>query len=259
MQASSMSSSIQTETVETDAITQYLETTFGEDNVINEVTATPEPIILTPSDQTESAAETDMAAASSSSSMDAEEGDMQMNSAGDTIFIVGEVENFSPLFGSDEGEFIAGRYSDSILFGFGGDDTLVGDLEGEGNDELFAGSGNDEVLGNDGNDILFGEEGEDNLIGGAGDDYLRGGADDDNLFGGTGTDIFAAFLGEGNDVVFDFEADRDIIGLGSGLTFDQLTLTQEGRTTVISLDGVRLISVLNTTATNFTQDTFLSV
>lgn len=238
-------------TSSTDALTQYQEKTFGEDNPLNEVMSDETADIIDVPSAPASYVEVETSMAS----------DAVVNGAASSepIFLIGEVGDSSPLFGSNEDEFIAGRFGDSVLFGNGGQDTLVGDLEGSGNDKLFAGSGDDEVLGNGGDDIVFGEEGDDFLFGGAGNDYLRGGEGDDSLFGGEGTDIFAVFSGEGTDTVFDFEASRDIIGLGCGVTFDQLTLTQVGNATVISHNGETLINVLNTTATNFTQDTFLSV
>lgn len=234
---------------ETDALTQYLEETFGADNPLNEVMAEDDSLTISVAPN----------AASASTSAATTEMSMMSASASEPIFLINEVGETDELFGSNDGEFIAGRFGDSVLFGNGGEDTLIGDLEGEGNDKLFAGKGNDEVLGNGGDDILFGEEGNDNLFGGAGNDYLRGGDGNDNLFGGEGTDIFAVFPGSGTDVVFDFEADKDLIGLGGGITFGQLTLTQEGRNTVISFNDEELVAVLNTTATNFTEDTFLSV
>lgn len=247
-----LDSSTTNNTAETDPLTEYVEATFGEDNPLIEVMAAPASIVLPPaSSETASLmeVETSMTPSSASSSGASEE----------TIFLINEVGDPDELFGSNQAEFIAGRFGDSVLFGNGGNDTLIGDLEGEGNDKLFAGQGDDEVLGNGGDDIVFGEEGDDSLFGGAGNDYLRGGEGDDFLFGGEGTDIFAIFPGSGKDIVFDFEAPRDIIGLGGGLTFGQLTLTQQGSETVISANGEELAVVLNTTATNFTEQTFLSV
>jgi len=243
---------------ETDALTQYLETTFGTDNPLNELVAQ--------SSSTQKAS-TESSSESGSESDSSTEADTTMTSSSslasadstETIFLINEVGSPDQLFGSNEDEFIAGRFGDSVLFGNGGNDTLLGDLEGAGNDKLFAGQGNDEVLGNDGDDIVFGEEGDDSLFGGNGNDYLRGGAGNDFLFGGEGTDIFAVFSGDGKDTVFDFEASKDIIGLGGGLTFGQLTLSQVGKSTVISANGEELVAVLNTTADNFTEDTFLSV
>ena len=105
---------------------------------------------------------------------------------------------------------------------------------------------------------MVGEAGDDFLFGDEGNDYLRGGEGVDSLFGGAGADIFAIFPDEGIDTVFDFDADQDLIGLGGGLTFDQLTIEQEGDATVISANGETLVNILNTTATNFTAAAFLS-
>lgn len=86
------------------------------------------------------------------------------------------------------------------VFGGMGDDTLLGDAQGNdlqgnqgndfldgesGNDILWGGDGQDVVLGGAGADLLFGQGGRDLLIGGLGADMLSGGSDDDLLIGGT--------------------------------------------------------------------------
>lgn len=246
-----------------DPLDQILEASLEESSPIEEVMAAPESIVIPVESMASTSdslaeVETDLLSGSSAASAEMETGSSDMLPSG-PIFLIGTVGDSSALFGSNEDEFIAGRFGDSVLFGNGGQDTLIGDLEGSGNDKLFAGQGDDEVLGNGGDDIIFGEEGDDSLFGGAGNDFLRGGQGKDNLFGGEGTDIFAVSQGSGTDVVFDFEAPRDIIGLSDGITFGQLTLTQKGRSTVISFNSEDLVIVNNTTATNFTADTFLSV
>jgi RTX calcium-binding nonapeptide repeat (4 copies)/Calpain family cysteine protease len=72
-------------------------------------------------------------------------------------------------------------------YGFGGDDTLIGD---EGNDILDGGDGNDTLKGWGGNDKLLGGAGVDKIFGGGGDDYLHGGTGMDELYGEGGTDTF---------------------------------------------------------------------
>ncbi|MCW9035547.1 MAG: DUF642 domain-containing protein, partial [Rhodospirillales bacterium] len=83
---------------------------------------------------------------------------------------------------------------------------IIGDLldGGDGNDELYAGSGHDVLRGGDGNDIL------------------NGGAGNDLLSGGEGDDTFEFDLGDGNDIITDFE-DGDTIDLDA--LFDALNAT----------------------------------
>jgi Ca2+-binding RTX toxin-like protein len=84
-----------------------------------------------------------------------------------------------------------------VLYGLEGDDDLYGL---GGNDIIYGGDGRDEIYGDDGNDTLYGGEG------------------DDNLTGGTGKDRFIyEDIGDGDDVIFDFEvgtgADADVLNL----------------------------------------------
>ena len=55
-----------------------------------------------------------------------------------------------------------------------------------------------------------------------GNDYLEGGKD---------KDIFVLTVGEGIDVIAYFENKKDLLGLGNGLTFGQLTILQEEKNT----------------------------
>jgi Ca2+-binding RTX toxin-like protein len=121
----------------------------------------------------------------------------------------------------------------------GGNDTLNG---GAGSDALYgdatyyssyygAGAGgHDSLVGGDGDDSLYGDAvylslavgGNDTLEGGAGNDILSGGGGDDTLVGGEGNDYLtftgvASFSDLGTDVVEDFTASDDLIGLSSAL------------------------------------------
>lgn len=61
----------------------------------------------------------------------------------------------------------AGSYHNWAIYGYGGDDILVG---ANGNDALFGGSGDDDLYGGYGNDTLSGGTGWNYLSGGAGYD-----------------------------------------------------------------------------------------
>ncbi len=60
-----------------------------------------------------------------------------------------------------------------------------------------------------GDDFLNGDENANTLTGGAGDDILDGWDGDDTLYGGSGADLFYKGVGEGNDVIADFEVGVD--------------------------------------------------
>lgn len=140
------------------------------------------------------------------------------------------------LFGSAVSDTIAGGLGSDQIFGEAGDDVLRGDLNSRdsqgtagGDDIIYGGAGNDRIGGKGGNDTLFGDAGDDVLYGDAGDDLLRGGAGNDTLYGdakgSSGLDTFILAAGEGTDMIMDFTAGQDLIGLAGGLTFGQLSLS----------------------------------
>lgn len=177
-------------------------------------------------------------------------------------FVVGQPGDSSPLFGfSQSDDFVIGRAGASTLFGFSGNDTLKGDLEEPGGDDaLFGGQGNDLLLGGNGNDSLFGGDDEDTLLGEGGNDFLRGGAGNDTYIGGEGADIFVLASGEGVDVITDFDANNDLIGLADGLSFGQVYRVQQGANTVIGTYAGEVLAIaINSNASQFTENAFLTV
>jgi len=165
--------------------------------------------------------------------------------------------NPSPIIGTDGDDFLAGDRSNDTISGLRGNDTLDGldgndrmyahqgnDLleGGNGDDSLYGGKGNDTLLDNNGEDVLFGDRASDSLIGGEGNDTLYGGKGNDTLFGslgndcligGLGSDRFLLGLDAGTDTILDFEDDKDLLILASGITFSQLAITQSNSATLI--------------------------
>ena len=136
-----------------------------------------------------------------------------------------------------------------------GNDSLFG---GKGSDTLLGGTGDDALFGGRGADILNGGDGNDILLGGKGDDLLTGGLGSDTLTGGAGNDKFLLSTNFGTDTITDFEIGKDLLVLGSGLSFSQLTIAQGSGATLIrfaqtgeilaSLSGVSASSI---SAANF--------
>ncbi|NQZ70099.1 MAG: hypothetical protein HRT89_18765, partial [Lentisphaeria bacterium] len=121
------------------------------------------------------------------------------------------------------------RYADIILTGSGNDTINADDGDdqvdaGAGNDLVNAGDGNDTIFGNDGNDEIRGDDGDDIIFGNDGDDRLVGGLGDDLIIGGLGNDII---IGDG-DVVFNVDANRDILTNSAGLPDFTVTDIYEG-------------------------------
>lgn len=145
------------------------------------------------------------------------------------------------LEGQNGDDWLSGNNGNDKLTGGKGDDHLHGDF---GDDHVGGGDGNDIVVGEAGNDVLNGGDGKDILYGEEGSDIISGGKGCDQLYGGLHSyiikdDIFVFNVGEGSfpfsqaDVIHDFENRIDKIGLGSGLTFDDLIISNNGNDCVI--------------------------
>jgi Ca2+-binding RTX toxin-like protein len=166
-------------------------------------------------------------------------------------------QNSSPIIGTDGDDMLAGDRGNDTISGKQGNDTLSGldgnDLiyahqdndfleGGNGDDTFYGGKGNDTLIGNNGEDVLFGDGASDSQIGGEGNDTLYGGKGNDTLFGslgndcligGLGSDRFLLGLDAGTDTILDFEDEKDLLTLASGITFSQLAITQSNSATVI--------------------------
>ncbi|KAM3116326.1 calcium-binding protein [Phormidesmis sp. 146-33] len=177
-----------------------------------------------------------------------------------TVSFLNDLNNRTKGF-DDSDDVINGQGGDDTLWGLSGNDLLRG---GAGNDTLLGGLGKDYLAGGEGNDTLFGQEWDDFLVGNQGDDLLFGGSGHNTLVGGLGKDTFA-LTGEGTDLVLDFTVGQDRLGLASGLTFDQLTLTQgtgvNASSTWVKLNstGDLLMTLNNVQASALMRDVFASV
>ncbi|MGR0187650.1 Calx-beta domain-containing protein [Azospirillum aestuarii] len=170
-------------------------------------------------------------------------------------WLMGEDGNDTAI-GGDGNDVLFGMNGNDLLTGDAGNDTLVGGdgddsiLGGVGDDLIGGGAGDDLIDGGDGNDALVGEDGNDTLFGGAGDDVLWGFGGDDWLIGGAGKDIFAFTLGGGNDYVFEFNPDEDILGFAiAGISIADIKASAQtvGKNTVFTLSDKSTITVVGLT------------
>lgn len=114
------------------------------------------------------------------------------------------------------------------LYGYGGDDTLVGSSlaekldGGDGNDTVSGGGGSDTLYGGAGNDLLAGDDGDDAIGGSGGNDTLIGGLGSDTLYGGSGKDVFrfGAVADTDADHGFDHIISFDAPGKAAGDVID---------------------------------------
>ncbi|MEW6292453.1 MAG: calcium-binding protein [Pseudomonadota bacterium] len=113
---------------------------------------------------------------------------------------------------------------DDIVDALAGNDYLYGR---GGNDWLMGGDDHDYLYGEGGNDRLEGGGGVDRLDGGAGDDMLVGGKGDDTLIGGNGSDTYFFDIGDGQDVVSNWDSTPgkvDRLVFGNGIAPESVTL-----------------------------------
>ncbi|MCH5263932.1 MAG: hypothetical protein J1F42_13565, partial [Lachnospiraceae bacterium] len=142
---------------------------------------------------------------------------------------IAEVCDSSTYLGTDENDSYSGTAFRDILFGGGGSDTLKG---------------------NDGNDVLYGEEGDDNLYGEDGEDILIGGTGNDYLYGGYGNDTYIFNLGDGADIISEYENSRtegkeDRIVFGEGISVEDIRMRREGNNLIIEYGDGDSVTVQN--------------
>jgi hypothetical protein len=158
--------------------------------------------------------------------------------------------------GSDSDERMNGNSGRDTLIGGCGSDTVRGGqdfdiLYGEcGSDILIGNRGDDYAYGGTENDFIRGGKGNDALVGESGNDLLIGDAGIDRLWGGEGRDLFVLRTEEGAtsgeigstqpppagtfndepvpaDFILDYNpAEGDVIGLASGLTRNDIVLSE---------------------------------
>ena len=163
------------------------------------------------------------------------------------------------VLGGSGNDFVSGGDDRDIVRGGSGNDVVDGGMH---DDFLMGDTGNDHILGGHGWDRLFGGEGNDFLEGGSGDDLLVGGAGDDLMIGGAGKDHFVYFENAGNDVIREFELDKDVIDLRllpEAIRYSELTIVdmEDGCGVTITheaLDGsieIRGVAASDLSASNF--------
>ena len=181
---------------------------------------------------------------------------LEGGSGGDTLSGGGDRDH---VLGGSGNDRVYGGADRDIVRGGSGNDYVDG---GSGDDFLMGDTGNDHIMGDAGWDRLLGGEGDDFLEGGSGDDVMVGGAGDDLMTGGAGKDHFVYFENAGNDVIREFELDKDVIDLRllpEAIRFSDLSIAdmEDGcgvRITHEALDGsieIRGIAASDLSASNF--------
>ena len=129
----------------------------------------------------------------------------------------------SALHGSEGEDCIRGY---AATYGYSEDETF---LAGAGDDIVYGAAGNDTMYGEAGNDILYGENGNDILIGGLGNDVL---------IGGNGAELYIHNLGDGDDIIQNYDASedrkKDRLVFGEGISAEDIEISRENRNMVLT-------------------------
>lgn len=169
-------------------------------------------------------------------------------------------------WGSREGETLIGDSNPTQLrdqlFGYQGSDTLRG---GNGDDYLNGGSGNDQLEGGAGRDVLWGVIGFDQATGGTDEDFFVlssdagiAASDDEGFLTITDFDSAVDKL-VGAPALLDSTDGQNIVELSTKITFDNLSITQQGNDADIRLatSGERLALLKNTAVNEVTEGVFI--
>lgn len=178
------------------------------------------------------------------------------------------------LAGMDGDDRMNGQSGQDVLIGGLGDDTYIVNLkqdtvienDGEGHDLIISavsaslaktgqsiedltlrGDRDATGVGNALANNIIGNEGANRLFGRGGDDTLSGGAGDDWLLGGGGNDIFSFDLGDGDDLVADFDPTRDRLEFGASIDPADIVVEHQDDGTMITYsasDQVFLADIL---------------
>ncbi|WP_282445552.1 putative Ig domain-containing protein [Massilia antarctica] len=135
-----------------------------------------------------------------------------------------------------------GNGADNVLLGNSGNNFMSGY---GGNDILQGGAGNDSLTDNMGKNLFDGGRGVDTLSGGAAADFFIGGAGNDIINPGAGIDIIAFNRGDGSDVVNPSTGLDNVISLGHGIGYGDLTFNKVGSDLLLGTGAGEQINLKN--------------
>ncbi|WP_295091361.1 hypothetical protein [Ruminococcus sp.] len=127
---------------------------------------------------------------------------------------------------------------------------------------VLSSDSDDSIKGISGSDIIYAENGNDTLDGAEGDDILVGGEGNDRIIGGAGTDIYYLNLGDGFDVIYDYEwnggSKSDKIVFGEGIKAEDLKLSRSDNNIVIKYSENDQVTIEHAYASSYdTRDFFV--
>ena len=165
-----------------------------------------------------------------------------------------ESPEFEPVFGTIDGDTIEIEGTGQLIFAGDLNDLIDASVGSEGNNRIYAGSGDDTLILESG-DRFLGVEGSDRFFVTSGGENI--------ITGGTGADQFWIVSGEIPDavnIITDFTSGEDVIGIaGLGISFDDLSISQQGDDALITASGSDLAILQGIEATTLVADDFTLV
>ncbi|MDJ0531060.1 MAG: alkaline phosphatase [Xenococcaceae cyanobacterium MO_207.B15] len=168
--------------------------------------------------------------------------------------VANQAPGFDPVFGSVEADITEVSGSNQLVFAGAEDDLIDASIASEGGNRIYASSGDDTLILGTG----------DRLVGGdGGDRFFTTTGGDNTITGGEGADQFwitTAQIPESANIVTDFMNDEDVIGIaGLGISFSDLTFTDNDLGAVVSVDGNELAVFTNTNADFINNEEFFVI
>ncbi len=151
--------------------------------------------------------------------------------------------------GTNASDVVIGTAGVDLILALGGADQILGNsgddiiYGGRGNDLIRGGNGMDDIHGGGGNDTIEGGADNDVIDGGRGRDFINGGGGDDILTGGSRNDVFIFNDDFGDDVITDFNQNRDVL-LFEGAASDDVTAATTSDGTVLTVDGADIVGTV---------------
>ncbi len=106
-----------------------------------------------------------------------------------------------------------------------------------GNTVLESADGDDVLVDDDGNNLFSAGAGDDAATGGAGSDLFIGGTGNDTLVTGAGSNLIAYNAGDGVDTVYSQAGAGNVLSLGGGLDYSDLSLSRNDNDLVLGTGG----------------------
>jgi Ca2+-binding RTX toxin-like protein len=157
----------------------------------------------------------------------------------------GTVTDFFPM--NDAGDYYVQLNLDAALTTSSGDSFTTFNVPLTVADSVYGSNNATTIDGTDGSDWLYGLGGNDTITGGAGDDVIQGGLGKDTLTGGDGADTFILSAAEAvtasadADHITDYTAGTDSLALDGGLEFADLTITDDGTDSTVTVTATGAI------------------